>query len=376
MKLVNGWIESATIQTEVQDEAKVLSGQPLNMKSDLAKLLSTTLQDENLEGGSYHGLLCKNCELFYDFAVMSIGTQIQEKMKAICLRSHGMNLEQQSLQMLKCSLWCLDKATGAPKTSHESHFWFQVYAMLVACRRDTNTSTDTRIMTAIMMQVFSELMINYWATRIMKNVRENELKKKQLSETPVMQQKRLQDIETKATSHWNACAADVNRFFGFALKKIMQKYVSNMEEYDSGNLDGYGCQEDVIMLLVDMCAKERNVINNTVYMNVYHQPVDQVFNMGGLTLVDPKYVSLAHKIIFEISCQIDEAKIIEEKEDCIKKARETVNQKLEKEWLKEFMELTRNFETVSETTKREILEGLRANRKGIQCKSCIHCQEV
>lgn len=125
------------------------------------------------------------------------------------------------------------------------------------------------------------------------------------------------------------CAADVNRFVGFGIRSLRDKFSRKYQDDDDDEV------KDFREMLIDIGAMERDVIDNEEYVRRYYLSVDRIFNRGWLTLVAPHHVSWAHDLMIAISKRVARADFKEKKNAVAREARLDVRRDLKTKILPE-----------------------------------------
>eukprot|EP00527_Entomoneis_sp_CCMP2396_P001271 CAMPEP_0198154806 /NCGR_PEP_ID=MMETSP1443-20131203/68802_1 /TAXON_ID=186043 /ORGANISM="Entomoneis sp., Strain CCMP2396" /LENGTH=128 /DNA_ID=CAMNT_0043821521 /DNA_START=1362 /DNA_END=1744 /DNA_ORIENTATION=- len=73
--------------------------------------------------------------------------------------------------------------------------------------------------------------------------------------------------------------------------------------------------------LRDMAVCETDIIGNEEYVKKYYPLSDQFLNQGRLTLISPKHILWAHKLMSVISKATETSKIVTLQDHCVKEAR-------------------------------------------------------
>ena len=158
-----------------------------------------------------------------------------------------------------------------------------------------------------------------------------------------------------------AQATEMNRFVGWALYDVRTK---TRKRKRNGMIDE--CEADSILTLLKvMSAFEHEIVDNEDYLNKYYAPIDRIYNEGWLTLVSPKFADLGHKVLISIVEHIDVDTVMSERENCVKNAREKINEDVKNHLMRTFLELTEDMDILEET---RINLFLKLVRKTVNCR--------
>jgi len=121
---------------------------------------------------------------------------------------------------------------------------------------------------------------------------------------------------------------EVNRFLGWAIFSLLEKFKERQEtEWAQGEDETEF--DEIIGLLKEMRILHSQAILNTAYMQNCYEPLDVMANLGGLTLVSPKFFSFGLALIKVVSGALSQELMKRDGDQCMQNARNRVKESIE-----------------------------------------------
>ena len=121
---------------------------------------------------------------------------------------------------------------------------------------------------------------------------------------------------------------EVNSFVGWAISRLIKKYKTKIENSITEGGDGSEWDEHWELLKM-MSIKHQEAILDEAYMSSCYSLSDMAMNLGGLTLVSPKFFSFGERLMEVVAGAVSDHSIVMSGNDCMELGRKLVQENIQ-----------------------------------------------
>ena len=264
---------------------------PLNLRkpvvSTLGILLKRKLQSKVLPYKSIIEFL-RSEKVVKDLVVLALSSSVEHQTWIDGVFGASTQVfSDELLYLLEIAFQLLDASAKANKTSHESSFWWQVFHMMrektIHLESPHPSSCSNHIRSYLFLFLAQHLL--QWSHNLLDRDKEDE---DQLYLTG-----NWRKAGKVSSINMAVVGQDLNKFFGWALHSVLEKY-KKCEKL------GEGGDPDQFELLTHMIGADEDIALNQDYLDQFYGHYYYFVNRGGYALVSPLYARLFHAILFAI----------------------------------------------------------------------------